>query len=219
MQWIWSVRNLPGPEGGEQIPWSHGSVLMVDDCVRGDGDFFTRDLLSATIPTKQIHAPNILTNVVDALNALDVQSRCCTLVEYIEGATLLLGDSVSIFFPDVFLGPIHGVLPACAMAFRHQIFRCTVDNPALIVFATTLRKCDASVSVDGTRSFIPVSEGIVASIQGMGAKHGYSVDHIVKGFPIGLKLSYSTMLFCVFHVRKISTLTGGECHDIDRIVH
>jgi hypothetical protein len=41
----------------------------------------------------------------------------------------------------------------------------------------------------------------------------------VKGLPIGLKLSYSTMLFCVFHVRKISTLTGGECHDIDRIVH
>jgi hypothetical protein len=219
IQWIWSVRNLPGQESGKQTPRMHGSVLMVDDCVCGDGDFFSRDLLNANIPPKQIHAPNILQEVVVSLNALDVQSRCCTLVEYIEGAILLLRDNVSIFFPDVFLGPIYGVLPACAMAFGHRIFQCTVDNPALIVFATTLRNCNASVSVDGTQSFIPVSEGIVASIQGMGKNHGYCVEHIVEGLPIGLKLSYSTMLFCVFHVRRISTLTGGECVDVDRIVH
>jgi hypothetical protein len=214
LQWIQSVYNLPGQEGGK-----HGSVLMVDDCVAGYGDFFSRDLLGANIPAKQIHAPNILQRVVVALNALDVQSRCCTLVEYIEGANLLLRDNVSVFFPDVFLGPIYGVLPACAVAFRHGIFRCTAENPALIVFATTLRNCNGTISVDGTKSFIPLSEGIVASIQAMGANDGYSVEHVVEGFPIGLKRSYSTMLFRAFYVRRISTLTGGECHDVERIAN
>jgi hypothetical protein len=39
------------------------------------------------------------------------------------------------------------------------------------------------------------------------------------GLPLELEINHKTMLFCAFHVSKISALTGGECHNVDRITH
>jgi hypothetical protein len=201
----------------QELPALHGGVLMVDDCARGTGDYFSRDLLYANIPAKQIHAPNIESDVVHDLKQLDVQTRISTLIDYIYGSRMLLADKVSVFFPDVFLSPIRGVLPACAMAFKYKIFRCTTEDPALLVFSTTSRGCDQTISVDITASRIPVHSGIATHIQRMGRENGYSVTQILDGWPPGLKVNYSTMLFCAFYVRKRCTLLEGECYDVDRI--
>jgi hypothetical protein len=217
LRWMSFVQHRLVREAEKDPPWRHGGLLMVDDCVFGDSDYFSRAILASGISSKQIHAPNIRTNVVHALQRLDVQTRCCTLVEYIVGASMLLRDNVSVFFPDVFLGPISGVLPACVTAFEYKIFRCTVEDPALLVFSTTLRGCDQTISVDETASRIPVHSGIVARIKSMGSKHGYSVTQILDGWPPGLKINYKTMLFCAFVVRKTCTLTSGECYDVERM--
>jgi hypothetical protein len=168
------------------------------------------------VPAKMIHAPNAEPYMVDALKTLDVQTRLCTLVDYINGAQMLLRGNVSIFFPDVYLTPANGVLPACAAAFRHNIFRCTVQESALIVFSTTLPRANSQISIDETYSRIPLADGITNRIQSMGIERGYEVTPTSEGFPFALKINYATMLFRAYLVRMRRVQVHGECYDMDQ---